>query len=1156
MFTNLFKKSLTVLAVATTVSVTSLSSSLYAGNTQDRLHKDFRKTHKIDFVAGETFKTALSNQDQALEFLSHSKQKYGLESTFESLKFKRVKSSLLGKHYYFQQYLNDVQVDKAEIIVSINKDEQVYRVFNNTFPVTKDIIKTSKTLLGKTTAEQKVWDFLQVSGKLQGLPKSNLIYINLGANFKLAYKVNMTVTQPFGDWEFYLDAVSGAVITATRIDLPTFKNANANSLSGKWQKFKTNANHTNFKEALASVNLENKRAVDDPVNKADATALVFDPDPVTTLNNDSLEDTSSAASFDAAYETRTLSDVTLNNGTYSLTGPWVTIADFESPTTAPSTSSTGNWTAKRGDNSFNDAMTYFHIDQNQRYMQSLGFVDATGIQFLSISVDTDGLSGDDNSHFIPSTNQLAFGHGCVDDNEDVDVILHEYGHAINTSINSNWSGGDTGAMGEGFGDYWAASYSYSTPNGRTVHPEWAFSWDGHNNCWPGRLLNQTTHRYDSNSTYGAHQTVGGINGDELWSTPLAESLITLLDEGVSRNEVDQIILEAQFGLGSGLKMPDLAAAIVSTAVTLFPSGTHSSVFDSNFKMMEILGDSLSVDQVTVVSAGDNTVADPGETLSLNVSLKNTGGTTLSAISTTLSSSTSGVTFGTPAGSYADIAASQSATNVTPYEFSIPASHVCGADIALSLDANYTDGTAQSGTYAFTLPVGLGNDVIQSSSPGTSIPDNNTTGITEQLTLSGAIADSNISVDMNITHTYRGDLTLTLTSPAGTSVILQTSSSDSAADIIGVYPTTLTPANSLSAFDNEDHEGTWTLAIVDSGPADLGTLNSWAIISTSPAVCNSNEAPVAAVVNSTISATEGDNVIIDATPSSDPEGDPLTFAWSQTSGETVTINNATSAQANFDIPTINATEVLIFEVVVSDDQGGSNSETVEVTVADAAGNSAPVANVASANITVTEGDTATLDASSSSDPDGDTLTYLWTQISGTSVTLSNANTAQAIFNADVSGSFAFQISVTDPSGATDNNSVNVTVNPPNQAPTASASAPSSVNEGSSVTLNASASSDPDGDTLTYEWTQTSGTSVSLNNNTSAQATFTAPAVTAATTLQFSVTVSDPDSETSTASVTVTINDVPESSGGGGGSFSWLSLLLIGFLRRATIILQKS
>ncbi|MGB0495663.1 MAG: PKD domain-containing protein, partial [Kangiellaceae bacterium] len=481
------------------------------------------------------------------------------------------------------------------------------------------------------------------------------------------------------------------------------------------------------------------------------------------------------------------------------------------------------------------------------------------------------------------------------------------------------------------------------------------------------------------------------------------------------------------------------------------------------------------------------------------------------------------------------------------EFSIPSNHTCGDDVMLSLATNYSDGSAQTGTIDFIVPTGVGNDVNQSSSPGTSIPDNNTTGITDQLTLTGAVANSSISVDMNITHTYRGDLTLTLTSPAGTSVILQTTSNDATDDIIGVYPSSLTPANSLSAFDNEDHNGEWLLKVVDAGPADLGTLNNWAVISTSPAVCNVNNAPIATVVSSEISATEGDNVVMDATPSSDPEGDPLSFAWTQVSGTSVTINNATNAQANFDTPSVNAPTVLVFEVTVSDDQGGSNKATVEVTVNDSAGNNAPVASVASANLTHTEGDTVTLDASSSSDPDGDVLTYLWTQTSGTSVTLNNANTAQATFTADASGNLAFQVTVTDSNGATDTAAVNVTVNPANQAPTASASAPSAVDEGASVTLNASASSDPDGDALTYQWSQTSGTSVSLNNATSAQATFTAPSVTTATTLEFSVTVSDPDGETSTASVSVTVNDVPESDGG-SGSLALMSMLLLPFIIR--------
>ena len=62
------------------------------------------------------------------------------------------------------------------------------------------------------------------------------------------------------------------------------------------------------------------------------------------------------------------------------------IVDWDPPATAPSTTANGQWTASRGNNAFNDVMTYFHIDQNQRYLQALqtaGEVELAGDQ-LSI----------------------------------------------------------------------------------------------------------------------------------------------------------------------------------------------------------------------------------------------------------------------------------------------------------------------------------------------------------------------------------------------------------------------------------------------------------------------------------------------------------------------------------------------------------------------------------------------------------------------------------------------------------------------------------------------------------------------------------------------------------------------------------------------------
>jgi len=600
-----------------------VSPFVSATSVVDSYHNDFRNSLKIDFKSDSGFKSSLTGEQLAKQFLRDNKQLYGIENIFDNLNLSKVKSSLLGDHYYFQQFINDIPVEKGEIIVSVSKTNSVMRVFNNTFPQKYTSTTSHKYEINSGTAEELVWDYLQASGNLHFLPESNLVYINRLGKFTLAVKVNMIVSAPFGSWEFYVDATTSEILEAYRIDLPLTKNANAGIKDRKWPKFPINAKHTTYSRALLSLQNKSKQPRLNSSNKVDATALVFDPDPVTTLSDESLEDGSASSSFDAAYVSRTLKDITLDNGVYSLVGPWVSIVDIdgELPATPPSTTTDGNWTAKRGDNAFNDAMTYFHIDQNQRYIQSLGFTGAKGIQDNSMQVDTDGVNGDDNSQFVygGGNQYLSFGHGCVDDNEDIDVILHEYAHAMIYSINTNFDGADTGAMGEGFGDYWAASYSYSTPNGLSFRPEWAFSWDGHNLCWDGRRLDRTSYRYNPNQSYGAHVLVDGQNGDEIWSTPLTQSLIQLLNDGVNRNEVDQIIWEAQFGLGSGVTMRDMAASIVTTATSLFPNGPHAQIFENNFKMMNILENTENDAPVATV-ANSSIAALEGADVSMDASL--------------------------------------------------------------------------------------------------------------------------------------------------------------------------------------------------------------------------------------------------------------------------------------------------------------------------------------------------------------------------------------------------------------------------------------------------------------------------------------------------------------------------------------------------------
>lgn len=187
------------------------------------------------------------------------------------------------------------------------------------------------------------------------------------------------------------------------------------------------------------------------------------------------------------------------------------------------------------------------------------------------------------------------------------------------------------------------------------------------------------------------------------------------------------------------------------------------------------------------------------------------------------------------------------------------------------------------------------------------------------------------------------------------------------------------------------------------------------------------------------------------------------------------------------------------------------------------NQAPTAS-AGANQTVEQGVLVTLNGSASSDPDGDALTYEWTQTGGTAVTLAGGNTVTATFTApSVAGALTFQLTVSD-GELQDSSSVTITVledgeQPPvNQAPDANAGPNQTVDHGALVTLNGSASSDPDGDALTYQWIQTGGSLVTLNGQGTATPTFTAPL--ANTVLTFQLTVSDGQLQDS-ASVTITV-----------------------------------
>jgi hypothetical protein len=304
------------------------------------------------------------------------------------------------------------------------------------------------------------------------------------------------------------------------------------------------------------------------------SALVFAPDPLSTANvnygglyvdnNDGpmplLDLERQNISFKALYD----------NGTFKLENPDIKISEFSAPILAPYTQTTPNFNLTRDEDGFEDVNTFVHLSNFKKYIDSLGFSSIPGNQ---IEIDVHAISNSDNSYYSPSEFRIYMGEGGVDDAEDADVIIHEYGHALISAASIiNGRINERAGMDEAICDYFAFSYSRKFTNNQSNR---VFNWDGHNEFWSGRsTVSSKNYQF--------------VNFSDIYlNTDLLVSCLHEILINTSRTVSDKIIFEALFTLQASSTYRDFAIMVIN-ADQVLNGGQNFNIIKAAFVRRNVL----------------------------------------------------------------------------------------------------------------------------------------------------------------------------------------------------------------------------------------------------------------------------------------------------------------------------------------------------------------------------------------------------------------------------------------------------------------------------------------------------------------------------------------------------------------------------------------
>ncbi|MGD1448135.1 proprotein convertase P-domain-containing protein [Vibrio harveyi] len=470
---------------------------------------------------------------------------------------------------------------------------------------------------------------------------------------------------------------------------------------------------------------------------------------------------------------------------------------------------------KFGDNAFPQLMAFYHLDNSIQYLRSINY----DLFNAPLRFDGRGLAKDNSTYYYgPRALMLGVG-GVSPDAVDADVVLHEFGHGVHYQIVPDWAYGHTGAIAEGFADYWAGSASYrtqyqdATRRGQEFEIDTVFNWDGMFGVRRGTrsLWNQRA-RYFEGAEYPAHISVGGENGDELWSTSLFQALKTSVmryGDGTDKvfREFDSIVLEGMYGIGRGVKMHDLAESTVFAAKILFPDKEYAQFLTDSFNKHNLLKAPFRARyDARYIQVGKDvgvSIAQNGRIATIKGQWQ-LDGKSVFDIDQTLSDSTS-------------------------MQVALPQGGTCGTQFDSSIALDYRFGEDLK-THQWTESIKLVNGVpkldIKPQALNSALPEQGDRLFSQTLSDRSLKIDDSFAVYLNIEHESLQDLQVTLVSPQGKTAVLLSHQTSNSNGFKGYF--TAQYDDELKELVGEPSWGTWRLEVSDRVSGNSGVLKEWGV----------------------------------------------------------------------------------------------------------------------------------------------------------------------------------------------------------------------------------------------------------------------------------------------------------------------------------------